>query len=184
MNEVKVRLESYIRYKGVSVREFERNAKLSVGFVRNIRQNISPTKQKAIRSAYPELNVGWLLTGDGEMLIDKMPDSVSNSGIKEEESIKQRFKEYAIYRNLFFSEALSKIPPDIDIQVRLSMSVSDRIADILSKKGLTQKELAKGMGKTEAEVSRWLGGTHNFTLSTIAKISAYLKEDILTTPAE
>lgn len=99
MNEVKVRLESYIRYKGVSVREFERNAKLSVGFVRNIRQNISPTKQKAIRSAYPELNVGWLLTGDGEMLIDKMPDSVSNSGIKEEESIKQRFKEYAIYRN-------------------------------------------------------------------------------------
>lgn len=86
--------------------------------------------------------------------------------------------------NKFFSEALSKIPPDIDIQVRLSMSVSDRIADILSKKGLTQKELAKGMGKTEAEVSRWLGGTHNFTLSTIAKISAYLKEDILTTPAE
>lgn len=62
MNEVKVRLESYIRYKGVSVREFERNAKLSVGFVRNIRQNISPTKQKAIRSAYPELNVGWLLS--------------------------------------------------------------------------------------------------------------------------
>lgn len=86
--------------------------------------------------------------------------------------------------NKFFSEALSKIPPDIDIQVRLSMSVSDRIADILSKKGLTQKELAKGMGKTEAEVSRWLGGTHNFTLSTIAKISAYLKEDILTTPTE
>lgn len=86
--------------------------------------------------------------------------------------------------NKFFSEALSKIPSDIDIQVRLSMSVSDRIADILSKKGLTQKELAKGMGKTEAEVSRWLGGTHNFTLSTIAKISAYLKEDILTTPAE
>lgn len=86
--------------------------------------------------------------------------------------------------NKFFLEALSKIPSDIDIQVRLSMSVSDRIADILSEKGLTQKELAKGMGKTEAEVSRWLGGTHNFTLSTIAKISAYLKEDILITPSK
>ena len=36
------------------------------------------------------------------------------------------------------------------------------------------------MGKTEAEVSRWLGGTHNFTLRTIAKISDALGVQLLT----
>ena len=45
---------------------------------------------------------------------------------------------------------------------------------------MTQKEFARKMGKTEAEVSRWVGGTHNFTLRTIAKISDVLGEQILT----
>ena len=34
--------------------------------------------------------------------------------------------------------------------------------------------------KTEAEVSRWLGGTHNFTLKTLALISVALGEDVIT----
>ena len=79
----------------------------------------------------------------------------------------------------FFMEAINRIPNDIERQVNLSMSVSDMIANILKGRGMTQKEFAKGMGRSEAEVSRWLGGTHNFTLSTIAKISAYFGEDII-----
>ena len=79
----------------------------------------------------------------------------------------------------FFLEAINRIPNDIERQVNLSMSVSDKIANILKGIGMTQKEFAKGMGRSEAEVSRWLGGTHNFTLSTIAKISAYFGEDII-----
>lgn len=79
----------------------------------------------------------------------------------------------------FFMEAINRIPNGIERQVNLSMSVSDKIADILEGRGITQKDFAKGMGRSEAEVSRWLGGTHNFTLSTIAKISAYLGEDII-----
>jgi transcriptional regulator with XRE-family HTH domain len=44
---------------------------------------------------------------------------------------------------------------------------------------MTQKEFAKLMKKSEAEVSVWLSGQHNFTLRTIAKISAALNTDIL-----
>ena len=44
---------------------------------------------------------------------------------------------------------------------------------------MTQKEFAKEVGKTEPEVSRWLSGTHNFTLRTLAKISSVLGEDII-----
>ena len=54
-----------------------------------------------------------------------------------------------------------------------------RIYEILEAKGMTQKDLAKRLGKTETEVSRWLSGTHNLTLSTICKISAALGDPIL-----
>lgn len=47
---------------------------------------------------------------------------------------------------------------------------------------MTQKEFAKKMNKTEVEVSRWLSGTHNFTLKTIAKITAVLGESIVIIP--
>ncbi|MBR5550861.1 MAG: helix-turn-helix transcriptional regulator [Muribaculaceae bacterium] len=79
-----------------------------------------------------------------------------------------------------FREATAQIPNDLRIEIDLSFAIADKIDAILKQKGMTQKEFAKKMGKTEAEVSRWVGGTHNFTLRTIAKISDVLGERILT----
>ena len=62
------------------------------------------------------------------------------------------------------------------------MAIANRIYDILEAKGMTQKELARKLGKTETEVSRWLSGTHNLTLSTISKVSVALGEDIVIIP--
>ncbi|MBR5184273.1 MAG: helix-turn-helix transcriptional regulator, partial [Bacteroidales bacterium] len=45
--------------------------------------------------------------------------------------------------------------------------------------GLTQKQFAKMVGKTEPEVCRWLSGRHNFTIRTLAKISTALGTDII-----
>lgn len=80
----------------------------------------------------------------------------------------------------YFEDALNNVPADTKLRVEMSMDISDRIASILKRRGLSQKDFAKLMGKTEAEVSRWLGGTHNFTLSTLAKISTSLNERIVT----
>lgn len=66
---------------------------------------------------------------------------------------------------------------------KLAFDVSDRLAFILQKKGMTQRELAFGLGKSEAEVSKWLGGTQNFTLKTIAMIQAYLGENLIIVPS-
>ena len=44
---------------------------------------------------------------------------------------------------------------------------------------MSQKDLAKRLGKTETEVSRWLSGTHNLTLATICKISTALDADVV-----
>ena len=66
--------------------------------------------------------------------------------------------------------------------VRLNVQVANRIFDILEERGLSQRDFAKLMGKTEPEVCRWLSGTHNFTMATIASINVVLGEDILEVP--
>jgi transcriptional regulator with XRE-family HTH domain len=79
-------------------------------------------------------------------------------------------------------EIRSTISPEMKLQMEMSVAIANRIYEILEAKGMTQKELAKLLGKTETEVSRWLSGTHNLTLSTICKISAALDEEVVTVP--
>ena len=79
-----------------------------------------------------------------------------------------------------FREAVANVPEDVRLETDWSFEISDKIADALEKKGMTQKMFAKQIGKTETEVSRWLSGTHNFTLRTIAKISSVLGTNIIT----
>ena len=81
-----------------------------------------------------------------------------------------------------YLEAIRNIPLEIRKETSFSFAVSDKIHKLLTDKGMTQKELAKKMGKTEAEVSVWLSGQHNFTLRTLAKISVVLGEDLIQIP--
>lgn len=71
------------------------------------------------------------------------------------------------------------IAEDTDRFVELSMRISDAVAEVLHRKGWTQKDLAARLGKTPAEVSKWLSGTHNLTLRSIAKLETALGEQIL-----
>lgn len=79
-----------------------------------------------------------------------------------------------------FDECLATVQNDVKMELDMSFALADKIDMILREKNISQKQLAKKMGKTEAEVSRWLGGTHNFTLRTIAKISDALGVKLLT----
>ena len=78
-----------------------------------------------------------------------------------------------------FDECLANVPNDIAIEIDLSFDIADKIAEILAEKGMTQKEFAALIGKKESEVSKWLTGTHNFTLRTIAKITDALNEPVV-----
>lgn len=78
-----------------------------------------------------------------------------------------------------FDECMSQVPNEVRMELDMSFALADKIDMILKEKNISQKQLAKRMGKTEAEVSRWLGGTHNFTLRTIAKISDALGVKLL-----
>ena len=78
-----------------------------------------------------------------------------------------------------FKNELEKVDNDVKIEIDLSFQIADKISSILKSKGMSQKEFAEKMQKSEAEISRWVGGTHNFTIKTIAKISDVLEEQII-----
>ena len=71
-------------------------------------------------------------------------------------------------------EIRETISPEMKMQMELSVAIANRIYELLEEKGMSQKEFARLMGKTETEVSRWLSGTHNMTLATLCKISIAL----------
>ena len=81
--------------------------------------------------------------------------------------------------NKIMDEIRSTIAPEMKLQMELSVAIANRIYDILEEKGMSQKDFARLMGKTETEVSRWLSGTHNLTMATICKISAALNADVV-----
>ena len=81
--------------------------------------------------------------------------------------------------NKIMDEIRSTITPEIKLQMEMSVAIANRIYDILEDRGMSQKDLAKRLGKTETEVSRWLSGTHNLTLATICKISTALEADVV-----
>ena len=81
--------------------------------------------------------------------------------------------------NAIMDEIRSTISPEMKLQMELSVAIVNRIYDILEAKGMSQKDFARLMGKTETEVSRWLSGTHNLTMATICKISAALNAEVV-----
>ena len=81
--------------------------------------------------------------------------------------------------NQIMDEIRKTMMPEMIIQTELSVSIANRIYECLEQRNMTQKDLARMMGKTETEVSRWLSGTHNFTIATIAKITKVLGEAII-----
>ena len=72
-------------------------------------------------------------------------------------------------------------PKEVRIFVRQYTDIVIRINELLSAKGYTQKDLADKMKKKPSEINKWLKGTHNLTLRTLAKLEAELGEPIIYT---
>ena len=85
---------------------------------------------------------------------------------------------------LLFNQVIDETPPEIKQEVEWSYEIADKIYEMIRRKGLSQKEFARLAGTSEAAVSKWIGGGHNFTLSTLAKISRVLGEDMIKVAAK
>jgi transcriptional regulator with XRE-family HTH domain len=83
-----------------------------------------------------------------------------------------------------FEDALNALPAHAIERAAMSLEVADRIHAILEKKGMSHKDLAQALGKSESEISKWMRGTHNFTFDTIAKINMALGAKLIYVPKE
>lgn len=79
----------------------------------------------------------------------------------------------------WFKEKMAAVSPEIILEIQLSAAIIARIDAILKKKGMTQRELARKLGRSEAVVSRWTTGFPNLTLKSIAEISTALGEPLI-----
>jgi plasmid maintenance system antidote protein VapI len=79
----------------------------------------------------------------------------------------------------WFKEKVAAVSPDVMSEVQLSADIIARIDAILKQKNMTQRDLAKKMGRSEAVISRWISGFPNLTLKSIAEISTALGEPLV-----
>ena len=75
---VRERLIEYIKYKRMSRRGFAISIGASGAFVNNISKGIGNEYVDSIKTKYPDLNMAWLLTGEGDMLNDAESTMVLN----------------------------------------------------------------------------------------------------------
>lgn len=72
-SNVKSRLIEFLKFKSISQKAFAQSVGVSAGFVNAIRVSIQPKTLEKISNVYPDLNITWLLTGVGPMLLDVAP---------------------------------------------------------------------------------------------------------------
>ena len=79
----------------------------------------------------------------------------------------------------WFNGKLAAVSPEIKTELQLSASIIARIDTILKEKNMSQLDLARKLGKSEAVVSRWTTGFPNLTLRSIAQLSVALEEPLI-----
>ncbi|MBD5314880.1 MAG: helix-turn-helix transcriptional regulator [Bacteroides sp.] len=76
-------------------------------------------------------------------------------------------------------ELLSDITPEERAEARLSFQISNRLDYLMQEKGLSKKQFAEAIGKRPSEITRWLSGEHNFTISTLSMLSTFFGQPII-----
>lgn len=77
------------------------------------------------------------------------------------------------------SELLGEIPLQVQMQTRMSVEIAHRIEDLMRRNGYSKKQFAENLGRRPSEITKWLSGEHNFTIATLARLSAFFGEPII-----
>ena len=79
--ELKDRVLAYCGKKNLPQARFEKESKLSNGYFNSVKKRPSLDKIKSISEAFPDLNIDWLLTGEGSMLKSDAPVKSFTQGV-------------------------------------------------------------------------------------------------------
>lgn len=81
--------------------------------------------------------------------------------------------------NALFQECLLNVSPETKRQFELSDFIAERLDSYLKENQMSQSDLAKMVGKSKSEISRWMTGRHNFTFETVARIETAIGRRLL-----
>ncbi len=81
--------------------------------------------------------------------------------------------------NISLQDLFNEIPSEKREESRLSFAISNRLDALMQERGLNKKQFAEALGKRPNEITRWLSGEHNFTISTIAMLSTFFGKPII-----
>ncbi len=132
----KERLKTFISSINLTKSAFEKSLGLSNGYINSMRKGLGYDKLELLSNLYVDLNIGWLLTGEGEMLKKKTDQEASGNTIEAEKSFleKEFFYLKAIRdKNADLIKAMDKIEEKEKDILRLK-------AEIESLKGMLDKQ--------------------------------------------
>jgi len=86
--------------------------------------------------------------------------------------------------NKMLQEIRNRTKPEQKRYIKKNIAIVNAIYEALERKNMKASDLARKMGKSPAEISKWLSGSHNLTLQSITKLETILDEDIVLTPSE
>lgn len=84
-------------------------------------------------------------------------------------------------KTTLLNELLESITPKEQEKIDKKMILATKIANAIKAKGLKKSEFAEILDKQPSEISKWLSGTHNFTIDTLMDIERELSVQLLDT---
>lgn len=120
MNE-KARIKQFLDYKGISKNKFYVQTGLSVGFL-DSGNSLVVDKLKKIINTYPDLNLEWIVTGEGSMIKSQQTTASSSAFL---EIIKE--KDARIEKYIRENERLSIRVKQLESEMPNTVSTSSKI---------------------------------------------------------
>ncbi len=82
------------------------------------------------------------------------------------------------------SELINSMPEELQIRSQLSISIAHKIEAMMAARGYSRKQFAEALGRRPSEITKWLSGEHNFTISTLARLGTFFGEPVIRVPGQ
>ena len=82
------------------------------------------------------------------------------------------------YQSAIIEDLLAETTPVEEMQVNTKMVLAARLDDLISERGWGKGVFAEKVSKNPSEITKWLSGTQNFTIDTLAEIAVALGTSI------
>lgn len=83
------------------------------------------------------------------------------------------------YNSPTIDEIFNSISPEEAGKIEKKMLLAAKIEDAMKAKGWKNKDFAKALKKQPSEITKWLSGTHNFTVETLWEIERVLDIELV-----